>query len=529
MKQFSGNILVFGVICLACWGGVVLGTARAGPAQETPQVHLQESQLDHLVSAKLESLHISPAPLCSDAVFLRRVYLDVIGTLPSATEAQRFIMDRTPEKRRMIIDGLLARDEFASCLALRWSDLLRIKSEFPINLWPNAAQLYHHWLYEEFRLNVPADQFARELLTSSGSNFELGPVNFYRAMQSRTPAGIAQTVALTFLGERTERWPSNRLAQLAGFFANVGYKPTGEWKEEIVYFNPESTNACVAGQLPRLATFPDGTTVTLTAEQDPRSVFAEWLLKDPQYARKIVNQSWAWLMGRGIVEEPDDFRPDNPPSNAELLAYLQTEFVNAHYNFKALYRWVLNSRTYQRASVAPGVTPEAVANFAAYQVRRLDAEILIDAINQVTGSTERYSSPIPEPYTFIPDTKRSIALPDGSITSPFLEMFGRSPRDTGLESERNNTITAAQKLWLLNSSQFQKKIEQSRMIEFQTSSNRGPVEITRALYLGLLSRFPTAQEIKTAQEHFRSSTGKRQAVVDLAWALMNTTEFICRH
>ena len=235
------------------------------------------------------------------------------------------------------------------------------------------------------------------------------------------------------------------------------------------------------------------------------------------------------MLGRGIVQEPDDFRADNPPSNPELLAFLETEFVASGYDFKQLYRLILNSKTYQLASIPPSRRPEAAANFAFYPLRRLEAEVLIDALDQITGANEKYSSATPEPYTFIPDNLRSIALPDGSITSSFLEMFGHPARTTGLESERNNRITAAQKLCLLNSSLMQRKIESSRMIEFQTSSNRAPAEVVTGMYLGILSRFPTPEEVQTAQAYFKSGIGKRQATVDLAWALMNSTEFLYRH
>jgi len=505
------------------------GNLFAATPFESPSVLTPQSKIDELVFARLQKLHIAPAQLSSDPVFIRRVYLDVTGTLPTALEAQQFILDRSPDKRRALIDRLLARDEFADYLALKWGDLLRIKAEFPINLWPNAAQSYHRWVHDAIRDNQPVDHFARELLTASGSNFEKPPVNFYRAMQNRTPAGIAQTVALTFLGERAEHWPSNELADLAVFFADVGYKSTAEWKEEIVFFNPASTNAGALNGSPGKAVLPDGSTVKLSPDQDPRAVFADWLVTDPQFARNIVNRAWSWLLGRGIVQEPDDFRADNPPGNPELLAYLENEFVSSGYDFKRLYRLILNSRTYQLAAVPQSRSPEAAANFAFYPLRRLDAEVLIDPLDQITGANEKYSSAIPEPYTFIPDNLRSIALPDGSITSSFLEMFGRPPRDTGLESERNNRITAAQKLTLLNSTVMQKKIETSRMIEFQTSSNRAPADIATGMYLGILSRFPTAAEIKTAQDYFRSGIGRHQAVVDLAWALMNSTEFLYRH
>ena len=516
---------------------------------ESPVALAPENKIDEIVFAKLQELHLTPAQLCSDPVFVRRVYLDTTGTLPTAAVARAFILDRNPAKRSDLIDRLLASDDCAEYFALKWSDVLRIKAEFPINLWPNAAQAYHRWVRDAMRDNKPCDQFARELLTSSGSNFEVPPVNFYRAMQNRMPAGIAQSVALTFLGERAENWPSNDLSHLAIFFANVGYKSTAEWKEEIVYFNPASTNAGAlnsgagfqpattnrdtAGWKPaplpqRESIFPDGQKVTLTGDQDPRVVFANWLVSDPQFARNFANRTWAWLLGRGIVQEPDDFRADNPPSNPELLGFLQQQFVSSGYDFKKLCRLILNSKTYQLAAIPQNKNPAAAANFAVYPLRRLDAEVLIDAVDQITGSNEKYSSAIPEPYTFIPDDLRSIALPDGSITSSFLEMFGRPPRDTGLDSERNNRITAAQKLWLLNSSVMQKKIETSRMIEFQTSSNRPPAEIVTGMYLGILSRFPTAAETSTVEAYFKSA-GKRQGAVDVAWALMNSAEFLYRH
>jgi len=527
MKRRVGQFAARISACLALLSfaaNLFAATPFESPAPLPPQ-----NQIDDLVFARLQALHLEPAQVCSDPVFVRRVCLDVTGTLPTVAEAQQFILDRNPAKRRELIDRLLARDEFADYFAMQWSDVLRIKAEFPINLWPNAAQAYHRWIRDAIRDNRPWNEVAGQLLTASGSNFEKPPVNFYRAMQNRTPAGIAQTVALTFLGERAENWPSNELANLAVFFANVGSKSTAEWKEEIIFFNPASTNAGALNGAPRPAVFPDGKKMALAPGEDPRVVFANWLIKDPQFSRNLANRTWFWLLGRGIVQEPDDFRAGNPPSNPELLEFLANEFVSSGYDFKQLCRLVLNSKTYQLAAIPQSKGPEAAANFAFYPLRRLDAEVLIDAVDQITGSDEKYSSAIPEPYTFVPDNLRSIALPDGSITSSFLEMFGRPARDTGLESERNNHITAAQKLWILNSSVMQKKIESSRMIEFQTSSNRPPAEIAAGMYLGILSRFPTAAETKTVEEYFQSGIGKRQAAVDLAWALINSTEFLYRH
>ena len=512
---------------------VLLASLVGNAAPQPPDAPFENSadstppnRIDEMVFCRLAKLGIEQANPCSDAVFVRRVYLDVIGTLPSAHEAQEFLQSREPSKRAHLIDRLLERDEFADYWAMKWSDLLRVKAEFPINLWPNAAQAYYHWIHASLEKNKPYDQFVRELLTASGSNFREPPVNFYRALQNREPGGIAQTVALTFMGTRTEKWPTNQLAGMAAFFSQIGYKSTGEWKEEIIYFDSgKATNG-----LWRVAKFPDGQAANLSPETDPREIFANWLIdaKNPWFARNIANRVWGWLLGRGIVHEADDIRPENPPSNPELLSYLENEFISSGYDLKHLYRLILNSRTYQLSSIPKSEKPEAAENFAFYPLRRLEAEVLIDAVNEITGSTEKYSSPIPEPFAFLPESQRSIALPDGSITSAFLEMFGRPPRDTGLEAERNNRPTAAQKLHLLNSSHILRKIEQSRMIEFQSGAKRTPSEIANGVYLGILSRFPTTDELKIVETHFQSSR-KREAAVDLAWALINSPEFLYRH
>ncbi len=486
-----------------------------------------QGPIDKLVLARLGKLGIKPANVCSDAVFVRRVYLDVIGTLPTAKEAREFIQDTSPGKRRTLIDRLLDRPEFADYWAMKWSDLLRVKAEFPINLWPNAAQIYHRWIRASIKENKPYDRFVRELLTASGSNFAVPEANFYRAVQSKDPNAIARAVALTFMGCRLEKWPKQRQDGMAALFARVGYKYTDEWKEEIVYFDPNKP-----GPAGGAATLPDGAKVRLGPDRDGREVFADWLItpKNEWFARNIVNRAWCWLVGRGIIHEPDDIRPDNPPRNPELLALLQRELIAAKWDVKAVFRLILNSRTYQLSSIPASDHPQAEAEFACYGLRRLEAEVLIDALCQITGTTEKYTSAIPEPFTFIPEKQRSIALADGSITSSFLEMYGRPSRDTGLESERNNRPTPSQRLHLLNSSHIQRKIEQGWKIQALLRSKVSPREMVVAVYLTVLSRFPTAEELKAIGDYSTKSSSKgRDAVVDLVWALVNSTEFLYRH
>lgn len=499
---------------------------------ELPEPPTPQGRIDELVFAKWKELGIEPANRCSDAVFLRRVYLDVIGTLPTVEEARKFLDDKSPDKRAKLIDALLERPEFADYWAMKWCDLLRVKAEFPINLWPNAAQAYHRWIRHAIRDNMPYDQFVRELLTTSGSNFRVPQVNFYRALQTRGPKGIAQAVALTFMGARADKWPAERLEGLSAFFVKLGYKSTREWKEEIVFFDPHQQYIPPAAKpdtkragrkdtekKPRPApppkpVFPDGTSVEIPSDKDPREVFADWLIRpeNPWFTRHIVNRVWYWLQGRGIVHEPDDIRPDNPPSNLALLNWLAEELVRSKYDLKHLYRLILNSSTYQLSPLPKSKHPEAAIHFASYTVRRLDAEVIIDALNQISETRENYSSIIPEPYTFIPDNRRAIALPDGSITSSFLELFGRPPRDSGMESERNNRITAGQRLHLLNSSHIRNKLQNGPGIKKLVQGEKA----SENLYLAILSRYPAEGE----------GGGDLNT---LAWILVNTTEFLFRH
>lgn len=482
--------------------------------------------IDRLSFERLAKVRIEPAQACSDEVFVRRAFLDVIGTLPTAEEARAFIDDKGADKRAKLIDVLLARPEFVDYWTMKWCNVLRVKSEFPINLWPNAVQAYHRWIRSCIKQNLPYDAFAREMLTASGSNFRRPQVNFYRAVQGKDPVSLAQAVALTFMGMRAENWPKQRLAELAVFFSRVGYKSTAEWKEEIIVFDVGAASA------PLPAVFPDGKAVTVAARQDPRQVFADWLIRpdNPWFTNCIVNRVWSWLMGRGIVHESDDFRPDNPPRNPELLQFLVQELVAAKYDLKHLLGLILNSKVYQQSSIPRSSHPDAEAEFACYPVRRIEAEVLIDAVNQITGTTEKYTSKIPEPFTFIPEEQRSIALPDASITSPFLELFGRSPRNTGLESEqRGGMPTAAQQLHLLNSSHIRQKLEQGPAIRRLLQPGNKPREAATELYLTVLSRRPAAAELAVVDAYASGPDRQPRWRSDLLWALINSAEFQFRH
>jgi hypothetical protein len=524
-KVFTVVVLQMLALCVPLCAQRHPGPARFGQFESNGK-YVVVNEIDTLVMVTLRKEGIKPANLCSDEVFIRRVYLDVNGSLPEPQEVRKFLKDRSSDKRTVLIDALLERDEFADYWSLKWCDLLRVKAEFPINLWPNAVQAYHRWIHDCLRENMPYDRFARELLTASGSNFRVPQVNFYRAIQGREASAIAGAVALTFMGVRLEKWPQSRRSGMEAFFSRVAYKKTAEWKEEIVYLDPAPTG-------PLRAVLPIGVTVQIQPGKDPRKAFAKWLIapENPWFARSIVNRIWAWLLGRGIIHEPDDIRPDNPPVHPHLLAYLEKELVKAHYDLRHIYRLILNSRTYQQSSIPRSDHPDAEALFAFYPVRRLEAEVLVDALCWISGTREGYSSAIPEPFTFIPEENRSIELADGSITSQFLEMFGRPARDTGQQSERNNQPTDAQRLHLLNSTHIQDKIERSRRLNGLLRTAKGNRRtLINMIYLNILSRYPTQAELTAAVEYFQTKgINLRQATHDLAWALINTKEFLYRH
>ena len=524
MGRRPRRLLVLALVVLA--RGASAGDVEPVRPYESETAFLPVNVVDIRALAAWKEQGISPAHRCSDEVFVRRVFLDLIGSLPEPLEARRFLLDRAEDKRARLVDALLEREEFAEYWAMRWCDALRVKAEFPVNLWPNAVHAYHRWILDALRRNVPLDRFARALLTSSGSNFREPAVNFYRAVASRTPTGLASAFGLAFLGERVERWTPERRKGLEAFFSRVAWKRTSEWKEEIVLHDPAP-----AGPLD--AVFPDGVAVRIPGDADPRAVLADWLLApgNPWFARTAANRTWAWIFGRGIVHEPDDARPDNPPSIPALLDSLAGELVESRYDVRHLLRTIVASRTYQQSPIPRSADPRVEALFACYPVRRLDAEVLRDTLCAIDGDYDEYESIVPEPWTLMPAGQRAVRIADGGISSSFLQTFGRPPRDTGLFSERNDQPTDAQRLYLLNSTDVRRRIERSRRLgELIGAAGDNRREAARWIYLYLLSREPTPPEMEAAAGYAeKAGLPAREAALDLAWALLNSKEFLCRH
>lgn len=501
-----------------------------------------KSKLDKIVEKMHKKEHLTFANESSDGVFIRRLYINLTGELPNAKHAEQFIKNKDKNKRSKLIDNLLNSEKFANYLTLKWCDLLRVKAEFPINLWPNAVQAYHRWIYNAVKNNLRYDKFAYKLLTSSGSNFKTPETNFYRALQAKTPKGIAAAVTLTFMGMRFDKLSKNRQNELIKFFSKVRYKKTAEWKEEIVY-SDLTCEKIIKAQL------PDGTEVRISQTEDPREVFANWLINSDNaknknfnstFNRNIVNRIWSWLFGYGIIEPADDICKANPPISEELLTYLESELKNSNYNLKHIYKLILNSKAYQQSPIPKSNNKNSEQFFACYPIKQLNAEVLIDALNKIFGKLETYSSKIPEPFTFVPEEHRTISLADGSISSQFLEMFGRPARDSGLESERINKSSPAQRLHMINSSQINDKIMKYNNLLRQISKIKNRKAKLDHIYLTLLSRYPTKEESNIIKELFNFKSQKKlskkvrwkdymRKINTIMWALINSKEFIFNH
>ena len=500
------------------------------------------NKIDELVLANLKRLGLPPSEGCTDEVFLRRVSLDLIGTLPAPDEVRGFAQNSDPQKRSKLIDRLIEREEFADYWALKWGDLLRIKSEFPVRIWPKAAQTYYRWVRQSIRENKPYDQFVRDLLVSTGSNFRDGAINFYRANPIKDPQTIAESTAIIFMGVRlgcarchghpSENWTFDDNLGLAAFFSKVAFKPTQEWKEEVVYVNRKGSLRHPRTKEIVKPKYFGGEALDVPEQDDPRAKFADWLIrpKNPYFVRNIVNRAWSWFLGRGIIHEPDDLRPTNPPSNPELLAFLEKDFVEHKYDLRYLFKLILNSKTYQLSSSVNEWNKDDARQFSHFYLRRLSAEELLDAIGQVTETSEPFSSPIPEPYTNLPKGYRCVQLYDGDVNAPFLELFGRPPRDTPYECERNLTTSMRQALHMLNSDHVQNRINSSPRFQRWMKEKKSDEEILDELYLVALSRLPKPEEKQKFLEFFAQDKNQRyQAIQDAVWAVINTKEFLFDH
>ena len=486
--------------------------------------------VDTLVNAKLQQLKILPSDLCSDEEFLRRVCLDVCGRLPTIEETLAFRDDATTDKRSKLIDQLLDSPDYAAFWALKWADVLRANSG---SLKPDGVAKFNHWLYEGVIHDQPMDEFARELLTASGSVFANPAANYWRS--SREPTDATETTAQLFLGVRIqcakchnhpfERWTQDNYYGIGAAFARVGRKKSLNGEDEVIYVKPDGeVKQPRTGETMKVHLLLEGD-VDVPTERDRREVFAEWLTRpdNPFFARSLVNRMWGHLVGRGLVEPVDDFRDSNPPSNAALLDELARQFVENGYSRKWLIRTVLNSHTYQR-SARTNPFNETDDLYCSHAVTRmLSAEQLLDAICAVTD--------VPEKFKGVPAGFRATQLPEPPTDHYFLKVFGQPQRQMACECERSNESNLAQALQMINGPTVHNKLrDDAGRIKQLMDAGRSDEEIIRELYLAAVSREPTSAELSAAVKHIAAAgENRRWALEDIGWAIVNTKEFLFQH
>ena len=469
-------------------------------------------EVDRYVDAYLSRSGLPASPASDAERLVRRYFLVVTDRIPTVEQTRGFL--RNPD-RAALVDSLLRSEGFVEKQVLKWGDLFRIKSEFPSCMWPNAVQAFNKWLTDAFRANMPYDRFVRSLIVSSGSNFRAPQVNFYRAGNDRRPAKFCSDIALLFLGRREapKGWEP--------FFAQVKFKSTKEWKEEILCLDPDAVQEEEA--------LLGGRQVQLDPGSDWRIPLSDWLTspQNRDFARAMANRLWSWLMGRGIIDPVDDLGGNHLASNPELLEYLTDRFIASGYDIRALAREILLSEAFARSTLSVSGNEGDPTGFSHYLLSRMTSEQLNDAICDITEVPDLYSSRAPEPFTNFPAGTRANQVCDGTITTPQLDLFGRPSRDVALESARDNSLDAKQVLYLLNATGVQEKLDKSPYLRRISKQERAGV--VRELYLRVLSRPASEAEVAAClrwMQHVASRSGIRTAMESLVWALINTDEFI---
>lgn len=489
--------------------------------------------IDEHVWAKHRKLGLWPSAPAGDATYLRRAYLDVIGRLPSPDEARRFLDDPSPDKRGRLVDRLLDRPEYADHWANKWVDLLRPN---PYRVGIKAVLNLDGWIRDAFRRNLPYDRFVYEIVTARGSTFEQGPATVFR--DRREPEEIAPMVSQLFLGIRLEcakchhhpfeSWDQAQFYEFAAYFARVGRKGTGlsppiSGSEEIIYTGKSgSVKHPLTGQvLPPRALFGSAP-VSEDPDADPREALARWMTapENPYFARVIVNRVWAEIMGRGIVDPVDDLRATNPPSNGPLLEALAGDFRRHGYDLKHLIRTVLSSSVYALSSEPDDRNVADTRNFSRHYRHRLRAEVLLDAISDVTG--------VPDTFAAAPPGSHASAIWTHRVPSLFLDTFGRPDPNQDPPCERTPDTSVVQALHLMNAPELHRKITSDAGRAARLARGKQvPRAIVEELYLLAYSRRPTDEEMAVGVSLFEGPGADRKAAIeDLLWALINSAEFV---
>ncbi len=501
----------------------------ASPAAIRPAAATND--LDRAILEKLARLRVVPSSRCDDATFVRRAYIDVIGRLPSPGETTRFLADSAPDKRARLVDDLLDRPAFVDLWVMKWSEILQIRTDVLLGKSRKAMILYSDWLAERVASGAPIDAMVRELLTASGSTFESPPANYFQVETDTLK--LAENTAQAFLGMRIQcaqchnhpfdRWTMGDYYGFTSFFAQVARKNGPDPRETIVFDRGSGdVKHPVTGEVvpPRFL----GDVAPRTGDRDRREVLAEWITSpdNPYFARNVANRVWEHFLGRGIVDPVDDVRISNPPSNALLLERLAERFRSSGYDLKSLVRAICATEAYQRSTEPTPTNASDERNFARGTIRRLRAEVLLDAIGQVTGTEEK--------FTGLPRGTLAVEVTDGAITNPFLDTFGRASRTSACACDVRMEPNLGQALHLLNGETTWKRITDGGVIASLAEDGAAPVTILDELYLRCLARRPTDVERGRLLARVEDEPDATNAVLeDVFWALLNSKEFLFNH
>ncbi len=494
----------------------------------TPPTTPPANYIDELVGAKLQRVRVLPSELCSDEVFIRRVTIDITGLLPTVEEYQAFVADTDPAKRAKLVDRLLERKEFGEIWALKWANLLMVKTSNEVSY--KSMFLYSNWLTNQVASNVPLNKTVQELLSASGGTFRNPPTNYFQI--ERDTLKTAENVAQVFMGIRTQcaqchnhpfdRWTMDDYYSFAAFFVQIGRKQGEDYRETIVFNSGGGDVKHPVGGRTMAPKFLGGATPDV-AGKDRREVLVKWLASpdNPYFATSVANRVWAHFFGMGIVEPVDDIRVSNPPSNPELFQALGDKLTSYNYDFKQLVRDICNSQTYQRSSQANASNEEDTKNFAHSRIRRIPAESLLDCLSQVTEVQEKFQG--------LPLGSRAVQIADGQTSNYFLTSFGRSPRQTACATEATTEPTLSQALHMINGDTLTRKIGESKRLQKLLDEGKKPIDVVEAIYLACLARKPSPEELQKLEAVLAAEPNARLAVDDIFWAVLNSREFLFNH
>ena len=489
------------------------------------------NRIDDLVQAKWKKLQLVPSPLADDATFLRRAFIDCIGTLPTPDEVREFIADTASQKRARTIDRLLSRNEYGDFWAVKWGDLLRNKRRNGQEA-QRGTYAFHAWIRNAFASNMPYDKFVRDIIAAQGTVDQHPPVIWYREVRNL----VHQTndTSQLFLGTRIncaqchhhpyEKWSQDDYYQFQAFFGRVGRKSGESAAEPAIFVKPDGDVRNPATNKIALPRGLDGPELKITEDEDPRQKLVDWMVdpENPMFARAICNRLWAHFLGRGLVEPVDDMRVTNPPSNPELMDELAQELVAHHYDLKHIIRTIMNSTAYQLSSDPTESNIQDQQNYARAYPRRIIAEVILDGVAQVTGVREKFDN--------LPEGTRAIQLPDEAVNSYFLDVFGRPMRESPCECERPKEANLAQTLHLLNSNEIQSKIGGGQgRIAALLKEKKPNDQILEEIYLAAFGRMPHTDENKNVLEYVQGQKEAKAAWEDVVWAVLNSKEFLFNH